>query len=283
MSLFSIKIAVKAMSICPFWLLYFLSDVAFYLLFYVFKYRRKVVTTNLKKSFPAKPEKEIKTIEKEYYRHLGDLLLESVKGLSLPKSTFEKRFKFLNPEIFPQDESAILLGSHYGNWEWGVLSFPLSVKHTVLGIYKPLSNRSIDGYLNQLRKQWGLHLAPMSKAGRSIFEYKNKPTLFVLINDQTPSDVHNAHWLNFLNQDTPFLHGADKLSRKTNLPVYYFEIEKIKRGYYEVSFSILKSKEEELNEKEITIRYANALSKTIHKNPAYWLWSHKRWKRKRPT
>lgn len=277
-----INIVVKLFSLIPFRLLYLFSDGAFFLLYHILRYRRKVVLKNLSNSFPHKSENEIQSISKKYYRHLCDLIFESLKGLSLPRETWSKRFKYINPDIFPKYKSALLLGSHFGNWEWGVLSFPLVVSHTVLGIYKPLNNKGMDSFLNRLRKRWGLHLSPMARAGRAVYEYRNRPTLFVLINDQTPSDVVNAHWLPFLNQDTPFLQGADKLAQKTGMPVFYFEIEKIKRGFYEVTFSKLAEEKEKLTKSEITRRYAQALEKTILAKPEYWLWSHKRWKRKRP-
>ena len=281
-NLLLVKILVKLFALLPFRLLYVVSDFFFFLLFYVVKYRRQIVATNLSNSFPEKTPPETKAISKQYYHHLCDLLVETIKGLSLPEAELRRRFVFLNPEIFPKGKSAILLGSHFGNWEWGTLSIPLNVEHTVLGIYKPLKNKLLDKYFSHLRKQWGLHLAPMSKAGRAVVEYRDKPTIFVLIADQTPVDVKNAHWLDFLHQDPPFLHGADKLARRTGLPVFYVEINKIKRGFYEVTTSQICEAEENLAEGEITRRYAAALETSIHKQPAFWLWSHRRWKRKRP-
>lgn len=282
---FFTKILIRVVGGLPFRGMYLLSDLGCFLLRNVFRYRKKVVLSNLRNSFPVKSEEEIQALASAFYHHFTDILLESLKGLRLPKAELQRRFVYRNPEIFQpffeKNQSVILLGSHYGNWEWGVLSFPLAVQHSVVGIYKPLKNKAVEGFLNSLRKKWGLHLAEMNQAGRAIVSYKNQPSIFVLIADQTPSDMRNAHWANFLNQDTPFLQGMDKLARQTGYPVFYFEIERVKRGFYEVTFSPICEAPKELPEGKITQRYAASLEATIRNSPADWLWSHRRWKRAR--
>ncbi|MEO1261939.1 MAG: lysophospholipid acyltransferase family protein [Bacteroidota bacterium] len=286
LNLLIVKLVNTVFSLLPLSVLYVIANLIHFLVFRIFKYRKKVVQQNLSNSYPKKTRDEINQITKSYYQYLCDLLVESVRGLSLSKKELQSRFVYNNPEIFDsyfnESRSVILLGSHYGNWEWGTLSFPMAVHHKVVGIYKPLSNRKLDTFLNKLRRQWGLHLTSMKNAGRSIIEHKNIPTIFVLIADQTPVDVKNAHWLNFMHQDTPFLHGADKLARKTNYPVFYYSIKKIKRGYYEVWFENICLNPKSLPPGEITRRYARLLENTINSEPTYWLWSHRRWKRKRP-
>lgn len=283
--MFLLKILVRSFSVIPFRLLYFLSDGLFVLMYYLFRYRRQVIHSNLKNAFPEKSAAEIHLLIRQYYRHLCDILLESIKGLSMPAQAFAQRFIYTNPEIFDpllnNNQSAVLLGGHYGNWEWGVLSFPLAVRHQVVGIYKPLNNPAANSYLNNLRKRFGLRLAPMRQAGREIISQRDKACLFVLIADQTPVDVKNAHWLSFLNQDTPFLHGPDKMGHKTNYPVFFFTMERAKRGVYEVTFKELVSTPQALPEGEITRRFADELEKQIRSKPELWLWSHRRWKRKR--
>lgn len=284
--MFSIKLLVRLFALLPFRFLYMLSDLFFYFLFYGIKYRRKVVHQNLSNAFPEKTPAEINSIARQYYRHLCDLLVETVKGLSLPKAELQRRFHYRNPEIFApilqKKQSALLFGSHYGNWEWGTLSIPLVLEHTVVGIYKPLKDKALNQYLYGLRQQWGLHLAPMANAGRAVVEYRKQTSVFVFIADQTPVDVVNAHWLRFLNQDTPFLHGTEKLARSTGYPVFYVEIEKVKRGFYEVTFKEICAAGAQFAEGEMTALYAARLEAAIQREPAFWLWSHRRWKRKRP-
>ena len=286
LTLFLVKLLVRLYKYYPFRMVYLCSDFLFIYIYYIIRYRRSVVLANLKNSFPHKSNEKIASISQAYYHYLCDLLVEGIKGLTLTKTSLQKRFVYKNPEIFDQyfenNQSVILLGSHYGNWEWGSLTFPLVVRHKVVGIYKPIKNIAIEKYLNSLRKKWGLHLTSMRNTGRAVIENKNQPTIFVLIADQTPSDKKNAHWVDFLNQDTPFLQGADKLARHTGYPVFYFKIKKIKRGYYEVWFEKISLDPKQLKEGEVTQLFASRLEKMIENAPPYWLWSHRRWKRKRP-
>lgn len=265
--------------------LYLFSDGLCYVLRYVVRYRHQIVQANLDRSFPNLPSTEKKSILAGYYHHFSDLLLETMKGFTLEKEEMQRRFVYRNPEVFlpffENKQSILLLGSHYGNWEWGVLSFPLAVRHQVVGIYKPLKNKILDEYLNRIRCRWGLQLAPMARAARAFVSQRDIPTIFVLIADQTPSDIKNAHWLNFLHQDTPFLHGADKLARQSGYPVFYFEIERTARGYYEVFFSEICPSPSTVPEGHVTACFAQRLEATIQKKPTDWLWSHRRWKRSR--
>ncbi len=282
-----IKILVHLLGLLPFRVLYFLSDMLAFMFIHAIHYRQKVIRMNLRNSFPEKTTSEIRHLEHEYYHHLCDILLEAIKGLTLPAAELQRRYSFRNPEIFQplfeKNESAIVLASHFGNWEWGVLSLPLAVIHRVVGIYKPLSNPYVNDFLNHRRKQWGLHMTSMAGTGRTIVKYREHPSLFVLIADQIPTDVKHAHWLPLLHQDTPFHHGADKLSRKTGYPVYLVDIQLKRRGFYEVKFTELCSHPAQTKEGEITAIYAEKLEKFIRENPSQWLWSHRRWKRKRPA
>jgi len=282
---FLLRIAVSLFSILPFRLLYRLSDMLSFLFFHFFKYRCKVIETNLQNAFPQKSSKEIKRIMRGFYRNFCDVLLESIKGLTMSQKALLNRFQYLNPEIFDDlfeaGQSAILVGSHFANWEWGALSFPHCVKHKVAGVFKPLSNQYLDRYFNRKRKQWGLQLVSMTQAGRALVQLKNEPNIFVFLADQTPVDVRNAHWLSFFNQDTPFLHGVDKIARRTGYPVYFFDIQRVNRGRYEVTFSELCQNSKRTEKGEITKRFAARLEKIIRKQPENWLWSHRRWKRKR--
>ena len=283
---FILRIIVGLFSLLPMSWLHVLSNFISFLLQHIFRYRKSVVQTNLKNAFPNKSGSELKSIEKVFYKNLSDIILEGIKGLTLSRPELEKRFQYLNIDLvneeFEKGKSVIIIASHIANWEWGVLSFDFWTKGQVVGIYKPLKNQLIDNYYNDQRKQWGLQLTSMAQTGRSIIERKNESTVFVFIADQTPSDVHNAQWFNFLNQDTPFLHGVDKIARKTNYPVFNTDIQRVGRGQYEVTFEKLSDEPRDLKPGALTERYAKALEKIIQQRPGNWLWSHKRWKRKRP-
>jgi KDO2-lipid IV(A) lauroyltransferase len=269
----------------PFPVLYVLSDFLFILLYKVTKYRYDVITGNFRRAFPEKPEKEILEHTRKFYLNFTDILLETLKGLGITQEVILQRYQFVNADILDQDFNAnqniIILTSHHTNWEWAVLSVNLWLKHQVVGIYKPLKNKTVNTFFNQHRQKWGLELVSMAKTARVFAKKRETPAAFVFIADQTPSDIKNAHWVNFLNQETAFHHGMDKIARRTNYHVYLADIKRVKRGYYEVTFSLLCREPAKLQEQEITGRYANALEKIIQKDPANWLWSHRRWKRKK--
>ena len=217
-------------SLLSFQMVYGVSNVVCLFLSRIVRYRRKIVLGNLVKSFPEKSPNEIDCIANAYYRHLCDLIVESIKGLTITKPRLHERFVYKNPNIFDpfydKNKSIILLGSHFGNWEWGSLSFPLAVRHKVIGIYKPINNKVVENYLNACRKRWGLHLVNMKNAGRAILQHKGQPIMLVLIADQSPANIKHAQWVNFLHQDTPFLHGAEKIARQTGFPVFHYKIKK---------------------------------------------------------
>lgn len=269
----------------PFPVLYVLSDFLYILLYKVFKYRFKIIADNLRRSFPEKQEIEILQLVKGFFRNFSDILMETLKGLGISQNAILKRYQFINADIldqdFEQNQPIIILASHHTNWEWAVLSVNLWLKHQVVGIYKPLKNKKVNSFFNEHRQKWDLELVSMSKTARALVKKRDIPAAYVFIADQTPSDIKNAHWVNFLNQETAFHHGMDKIARRTNYPVYLADIKRAKRGFYEVTFSLLIKEPAKTEEADVTKLYAQALEKIIQKDPANWLWSHRRWKRKR--
>ena len=271
--------------ITPFWLLYLQSGIVFFLMYHVFGYRKKVVWNNLKKSFPEKSESELKKITKGFYKNLSDITVESIKGLSMSKKTLLKRYKVLNPEIldkyYNQNKSVIAVASHYANWEWGVLCLSLQFKHKSVGLYKPLSNKYIDNSMKKSRAAWGMNLLSIYETSKYIEIKNTEPSIYYMISDQSPSNVEKAYWINFLNQDTACLHGVENYAKKFDLPVVYGHVNRVKRGYYEISISLVESNPKETAEGEITKAYMKILEDYILNKPENWLWSHNRWKGKR--
>ena len=254
-----------------------------FLLYHIMAYRKKVVLENLDIAFPNKSRATKLQIAKQFYRNFCDIFLEGLKGFSLSKSEIMERYTFYNTQAlntyFEQEQSVILIGSHYANWEWGVLSVSLWLKHTIIGIYKPIKNQWVDQYLMTSRKKWGLELAKMKDTGRAVIRNRDRQIAYVLIADQSPSDLINAHWVNFFGVQTPFLHGTDKIAKMTGYPVFVFDIKRIKRGYYEVYFNPLIKNPKQVKKTEVTLAFARHLESYIQKHPENWLWSHRRWKR----
>ena len=282
---FIFRLFVKLFSILPFSAIYFLSDILHFILFRLIKYRYAVIRQNLQHAFPEKAPEEIRGIIRAFYRNLSDIMVEAAKGVTLSREELESRFKIHGAEhfreLFQQGKSIILTASHFTNWEWGALAVNGCSPHKVIGIYKPINNPKIAAYLNTLRGQWGLQLRNMQQTGRALIEFRNQPSIFCLIADQTPSNLQSAHWVNFLNQDTPFLPGPEKIARRTGYPVFYFHTQRIRRGYYESTILPLNLEPAGAGNAEITRAYALLLEEFIMRDPPYWLWSHRRWKKSR--
>ncbi len=283
---YGMRLAAFCCAVVPFRMLYVLSDAMRFFFLRVIRYRYKVVLENLQQSFPEKSDREIQLIIKTFYKILCDNILETLKGLTMRAEQFCRRYRFVGIDLlereFAQGQSVLLAGGHFNNWEWGVFSVSLWLQHRVVGVYKPIRNPLIDAYYKQQRERFGLHLASMKQAGRAIAQYRQQPCAFVFIADQAPSDVNNCHWVDFLHRETAFLQGVDKIARSTGYPVYYFDIKRLKRGFYESTFSELVREPAKLPEAKVTELLAKRLEQSIRERPADWLWSHKRWKRQKP-
>ncbi|MGC9341791.1 MAG: lysophospholipid acyltransferase family protein, partial [Bacteroidales bacterium] len=271
------------LSIFPVRWLYVFSSLLYPIIYYIIPYRKKLVFKNLQNSFPEKPKSEIRKIAKEFYHHLCDSFVESVVESTLSKQELLKRFKVKNPEVcnnlYQEGKSISLLMAHYGNWEWSSI-MPEYIRHKVLAIYKPLRNKYFDRYIKKSRERFGVRTVAMEKILRVLTEYKNQsiPTLTYFIADQRPRWAQIQHWIKFLNQDTPVILGAEKISKKLNHAVVFLDIRKTGRGYYEVEFKLLYEDPGQTDIFEITEKYYEILEERIKKEPEFWLWTHKRWK-----
>ena len=278
---------VWTLSWLPLTFLYGISYVLYGVVYRLVRYRRAVVRQNLTNSFPDKSLQEIKKIEKDYYLHLTDTFMETVKLLHISDEEMKKRMYFPNPEelgrFFEEGKSVVILLGHYGNWEW-IPSVYLNY-HDIVGgeLYRPLNNKYFDAFFLKLRSRFGTVNIPKNDALRAIVGYRRENKTFGLgfIADQTPSSNNLHYWAQFLNQDTPFLNGPERIARSGGYAVVYFDVQKLKRGYYRCDILTLTENAKETAENELTDRYVELFEKTILRNPAYWLWSHKRWKHKR--
>jgi Kdo2-lipid IVA lauroyltransferase/acyltransferase len=271
----------------PFPVLYLFSDGLFVLLYRLLGYRRKVVEQNLRNSFPDKTEQEIKDISKRYYQYLCDLFLETFKTLTISKQTMLKRCYF-NPattalfhKLAEENRSFILVMGHLGNWEWAGNTFSLECEHQLYVIYHPLRNKHFDGLMYRMRTRFGTRLIAMKDTFREMLAKKDELNATAFIADQTPSP-DKAHWMTFLNQDTPVFMGTEIIAKKIGYPVVYTRINRIKRGYYEIFAEILIDNAKETSTGEISELHTRRLEQDIIEQPEVWLWSHRRWKHKRP-
>lgn len=276
-------------ALLPLKILYILSDILFFPMFYIVRYRRKLVYQNMKDSFPEKSEKEIRRMEKAFYHHFCDYIVETIKLLHISDKETRKRVKFHNTEalqeIVDNGGSCLMLLGHYGNWEF-VPSVTLWMrKGSVIfaQIYRPLKNKWFDRFFLKLRGRYHSECIAKQDTLRSILRYKSsgRPSITGFMADQTPSPANIHHWVNFLNHDTPIFTGVEKIAHKVGFSVFYFDVEKIKRGYYSVTIREISKNPKETEEFEITNKYMEMMETTILRAPEYWLWTHNRWKHKR--
>ncbi len=264
----------KLLASLPFPVLYAISDFLYFVLFYLIKYRRQVVRKNLISCFPDKSLKEIEQIEKKYYKHLSDLIVESLKSFKISEAQLKNRIKFNNPdffrEILKQYSRVIVVMGHTGNWEWAGLLMGLSSPAKHFTVYRPIKNSLFDRLMYDMRSSTGTIPVPMQMIGRYYLETQ-EPSVFTFIADQNPPK-ESASWHNFFGKETPFFRGYEKLALKKSAAVVFVYICKIKRGYYEIFCEKLPPN------KSYSGSFAELLEKSIRRQPYNWLWSHKRWK-----
>lgn len=277
---------LKAVAIWPYRVLYFISDLIFPILYYIARYRREVVRKNLVNSFPEKSEKEIIKIEKQFYRHFCDYVMETVKLMHISDDEMRKRMRFTNIEIIEEMRKDgrpffVYLG-HQGNWEY-VTSISLWVDPSLSGcqIYHPLSSKVMDKLMYRLRNRFNTVGIPQKNTLRTILTMmkEGKQPLLGLIADQRPQRYPEPEWTTFLNQDTPIITGGETLGRRLDAHFIYGSIKCIRRGYYEITLQPIVPVEGE--EYSYSKQYMRMLEKDIKDQPHMWLWSHKRWSFKR--
>ena len=279
---------VYLVGMLPFGLLYLLSDINAFLLYHLIRYRRKVVRENLLKSFPDKDLSEIKRIEKRNYRNLCDLFAETCKLLVLKPKQLQKRVTFLNPELmedlYKKGKSVFTVLPHSGNWEWhGKLMHTVSL-HKASAIYKRVENEVFERLMKKIRESYGIeheHMIESRVAFRELLKRSDMLNSILIIADQSPRGVESDYWNTFLNQETCWFTGTEKMARKLDYAVVFVAMRRVKRGYYEVQFKTICEDANNLPENYIMEQYSQETERFVNENPDNWLWTHRRWKHKR--
>ena len=273
--------------ILPFRVLYLFSDLARLLLHRVFGYREKVIRDNLERCFPEKDKKEIDRLISGAYKNLTDVMVEGFKAFTMTKKQLRNRHRIINPELLdPYKDSGrsfIATPCHYGNWEWGSMSPSLQLNYQIVAFYTPFSNPYIDRFMRKNRSRTGSFLEPTNDTTKTFNDLVNTEAVYIMAADQSPSKPEKAIWIDFLGQKTAFLSGPEKHARQRDIPVVFTDIQRVKRGHYELELSFISEKPTETKEGEITGEYAKRLEGVINNKPENWLWSHKRWKLNKST
>ena len=276
---------LRLFSYLPFCLLYIISDGLYFLVYYIFRYRRRIVRKNLTESFPEKSEHDIKEIEKKFYSFFTDNMLESLKMFTISRKEMIQRVKFMNVEevnaLMRSGKSVSLFLGHYSNWEW-MSSIPLHIDKNVIGaqIYHKLSNKNMDRLMLYIRERMGAVCVEMRKTARYVNELatENKVCIIGFIADQSPRKKDSRHFLHFLNHNTPVLTGTEKITKHYDFGAFFLDVKRVKRGYYEARFVKMHDNPKSLPDFELTAIYYQMLEKCIRTQPELYLWSHNRFR-----
>jgi KDO2-lipid IV(A) lauroyltransferase len=280
---------IYLLSVLPFPVLYLFSDAVYGLVYYLIGYRKEVVLTNLRNAFPEKSEAEIKAIRKKFYKYLCDLFIETFKTLTISKETMLKHCYFddkaieLFKKLSSENRSIIIVMGHQGNWEWSGNTFSLLLDHQLYVIYHPLKDKNMNGLIRKMRMTFGTKLIAMKDTYRDMLSQRDELNATAFIADQTPSNIQGAYWTNFLNQDTPVFKGPEVIAKKIGYPIVYANVKRVKRGYYVMHAEMLVENPKATAEGEISELHTRRMERDIIAQPETWLWSHRRWKHKRPA
>lgn len=278
------SILLKLLGLIPFPMLYLLSDVLQFLVFRVLGYRKKVIRENLKNSFPNYTTKQLRAIERASAKNFCDVMLENLKLLSIGPKELQKRMPLKNPEVLEnlrdKQEGVLLISAHYNNWEWMALSLSRYAQQDVYGVYKPLNNSNIDQLMRKGRERFGAQLIPMNAFVKSVLKNKGQASINLMLADQSPHAGKVDYYCEFLNQDTPVFLGPEKLMKAAAMKMYFMEVHRIKRGFYEMKIVPLEVPVSE-EKGAATLVHVRHLEKILEKDPNNWLWSHRRWKNSR--
>ena len=269
----------------PFFALYRLSDLLYLLTAHVIRYRRRVVLDNLRRAFPDLADRQIRLLARGFYQNFCDVLVETIKLPRMTADEMRKRVVVTGTETMHahirQGQPFLGAAGHQCNWEW-VPGATLVDGIPVDSVYKPLHNAASERLMQHIRRQFGAYLVPMQRLPRELAVRRNVPRVIALVADQMPNLPETAYWTNFLNQNTPFFAGTERLARSLNVPVFYADMVRVRRGFYTLTFSALATPPyTDLPPGQILEQYRDRLTETINRQPANWLWSHKRWKHRR--
>lgn len=274
------------LSLLPMCLLYLLSYLFYLIVYYVVRYRRKVVTVNLENSFPELSPRDIARLRRRYYLHLSQIAVEMLKMLTIGGKACARRYHCVNPDVvdryYEQGRSVILMSSHYNNWEWMILRLNEMFRHQGIGVGKPNSNKEFERLINKARTRRGTKVV-FADTVRDTFDYfetEHIPAAYMMLSDQSPSNPKKSFVTTFLNQPSCMLYGAEYFAKKYNIPVVYYQVIKESLGHYRVELELITDEPQSTEYGFITNKYVELMERTIRECPEFWLWSHRRWKHK---
>lgn len=270
-------------SILPFRLLYAFSDVVYFIMFKLIGYRKATVKENLRLVFPDKPEEEINKITSQFYHHFCDMMVEAIKSMTISEAELRKRYTFTNVDLIhdleKKQRSIILMCGHYGSWEW-VFILQKQIKHKGYAVYKRLANKYFDRLVKRIRAKHNSYLITTKETFNVLNQSKKKGELTIngFAADQSPKPNKAHHWNEFMGIKVPMYTGAELMAKRLDMAVVFFAVKRLKRGYYETTFTTITEHPKDIKDYEITDAYFKLVEKQIIEAPQYYLWTHRRWK-----
>jgi KDO2-lipid IV(A) lauroyltransferase len=276
------------LSLIPLRIGYVFASLLYFVLKYIVKYRKKVIAANLRLVFPDMDKDETASVVNKYYRHLSDVFVELMYSLYIPEKILKKRIRFTNPELldkyYSEGRHVVVVAGHYANWEWGYV-FPMYGRHKLLAVYKKMTSKIFDRLFHDVRARFGGIPVEMSNLKPIVAESRKYPILIYLVADQTPAGNEQSwYYTSFLGvSGTPVFTGPEKIARKFDAALVFVNIQKVKRGYYRLEFIPICENSKNTPPHELTDKYLQTMEKIIYDKPEYWMWSHRRWKRRKTT
>ncbi len=269
-------------SILPYRLFYAFSDLVFFVLYRLIGYRKKVVYENLRLVFPEKTHEEIVQIQYDFYKHMCDMFLETVKSMNLTKEAVKKRYHIVNIEVLRdilKDKSVFLVCSHYANWEWNV-SINNYVDAKGYAVYQKIGNAFFDAFIKKVRTRWNTTLITQQQTVKTVMRNQEQHirSCYGMVSDQSPQAHLATYWSDFMGVRVPIFNGAESMARKLDMAVVFIKVSKVKRGYYQAEFIPITTSAKSTRQHEITDTFLRLTEQQIREKPAHYLWTHKRWK-----
>lgn len=273
------------MSYLPLPVLYGLADIFYFILKYIVRYRIHVIKTNINKAFPTYSATQKEILIRDYYHFLADLMAENIKGLSISNSEIDKRVKYEGVEVlqkyWKEGRNVSIMTGHNCNFEWMLMTINKYLPQTVYSFYVEISNPYFRKLMLNNRTRHGLQLLQAKNASSFYKDDSIQNFANIFAADQSPSNIEKAIWAKFMQQDTAFVMGAYKYSLQKNCAVVYMAIKRVRRGYYIIQFTEMMPSLQSVDVHSFLQQYIQALENTIQQQPAFWLWSHRRWKHKK--
>jgi KDO2-lipid IV(A) lauroyltransferase len=276
-------IILYPLALLPLRVLYMLSDVFFFILYYLLDYRKQLVLDNLKHAFPEKSDAELKRIRRKFYRSFCDQWIETLKLLTISEKELNKRLTAnweLLHELYAEGRNTYIMLGHFFNWEWGNVAMQFNNEQQFAGVYLPVSNQAFDRLMMRARTRGGGWMISM-KAKKGMNRLESVPHIMGLIADQNPSNLKAVNWLPFMNREAPFFKGTEQMARRAKGAVVFLGIKKLKRGHYQMNMELYTKDASEAEAGDITKAYVAFMERQLNEQPENWLWTHRRWKYRR--